>query len=220
MNKSLTPMQRSLNLWAIILIIWSVYRTKLQLPEWFDEFIAKPIVFLLPVIWYIKKYEQKPFFKSVYLAKENLFKNIKVVFFIGLLLTGSALLANYFNQSGVNIFQNFFTFTPTKLGLIIAISLATAISEEILSRGFILKRLYEDSKNIYSASFLSSVLFLILHVPILFTTPNIQGNLILLILTTDFILGMVNSFLAIEGKNLVSPILVHALYNLAIILYI
>ena len=59
MKSKVTATQRALNLWAVILIIWSVYRAKFRLPEWLDEFIAKPLVFILPVYYYIRKIEKK-----------------------------------------------------------------------------------------------------------------------------------------------------------------
>ena len=220
MKKSLSPMQRALNLWAIVLILWSVYRTKLQLPEWFDELIAKPLIFIVPVYLYIQNFETKPFFESIYLTRKNVFNNVKTALAIGVLLTGTAIAANYFRHGSFSLSTELFRMGTLKLLFIIILSLATAFSEELLSRGFILKRLFEDSNNIYSASFLSSILFLVLHIPILLTNNQLGGSLILLFFMTDFILSMVNSFLYLEGKNLVAPILVHAFYNLAIIFYI
>ncbi|OGK16508.1 hypothetical protein A2690_04120 [Candidatus Roizmanbacteria bacterium RIFCSPHIGHO2_01_FULL_39_12b] len=220
MKKPLSPMQKALNLWAIVLILWSVYRTKLALPEWFDEFVAKPLVFVLPVYFYIRNFELKPFFESIYLTRANLFNNVKIALGIGVLLTGSAVAANYFRHGTFSFSNTLFNVGAQNLPIIVIISLATAISEELLSRGFLLKRLYEDSGNIYASSFLSSILFLVLHIPILFTNIQLQGSLILLFLMTDFILSMVNSFLFLDGKNLISPILVHTFYNLAIILYV
>ncbi|KXK10828.1 MAG: hypothetical protein UZ22_OP11002000589 [Microgenomates bacterium OLB23] len=71
MNNKASTIQRVLNVWAIVLIIWSIYRTKLALPEWFDELIAKPLVFVLPVYYSIIKYEQKPFFEQIWLKKKD-----------------------------------------------------------------------------------------------------------------------------------------------------
>ena len=65
MKSKVTSTQRALNLWAIILIIWAVYRAKFKLPVWFDEFIAKPLVFVLPVYYYVKNIEKKPFFSAI-----------------------------------------------------------------------------------------------------------------------------------------------------------
>ena len=111
-------------------------------------------------------------------------------------------------------------FSLENLAFIAVLALATGISEEILSRGFILKRLYEESKNIYTSSFFASILFFFLHVPILFTNVKLTGNTLLMVLTTDMILSLVNSFAFLERRNLIVPILIHTFYNLSIILFI
>ncbi|MEK9179379.1 MAG: hypothetical protein AAB893_02835, partial [Patescibacteria group bacterium] len=51
--------ERMLTIWGIIVIIWSFFRAYLQPPVWFSEFIAKPMVFLLPILFYIKRFEPK-----------------------------------------------------------------------------------------------------------------------------------------------------------------
>jgi membrane protease YdiL (CAAX protease family) len=99
-------------------------------------------------------------------------------------------------------------------------ALATGISEEILSRGFVLKRLYEDSKNILTSSFFASILFFFLHVPILFTNIKLTGNLLLFFMVTDIILSLFNSFVFLIRKSLFLPIFIHALYNITLLLFI
>ncbi|MFS8158756.1 MAG: type II CAAX prenyl endopeptidase Rce1 family protein [Candidatus Roizmanbacteria bacterium] len=215
-----SSIQRMLNVWAIILIVWSIYRTKLQLPEWFDEFIAKPMVFILPVYWYINKYEKGNFLQNIGLSKKNLSKNLVFGLLIGMAFAGAGLASNYVKHHGFDFTGTLLAGSPSSLIYILLLALATAITEEIVSRGFVLKRLYEDAKNIYSASFLSSILFLILHIPILFTKPDLSGSLILLFLGTDLLLSLITSLLFLESNNLLAAILVHALYNIAIILYI
>ncbi|OGK16789.1 hypothetical protein A2862_02035 [Candidatus Roizmanbacteria bacterium RIFCSPHIGHO2_01_FULL_38_41] len=217
MSKNISPLQQVLNVWAIILIIWSVYRTKVLLPEWFDEFIAKPVVFILPVYIFIKKFEQKPFLQQIWLKIHNSLGDIYISLFLGGVFASSALFANYARYGDFQFAKEFFS---NKFLIVLLIPFATSISEEILSRGFILKRLYEDSKNMYSSSFLASILFLILHIPILFTIPGLSGSLLLLFLATDFILSLVNSFIYLDRKSLLAPILIHAFYNIAILLYI
>ncbi|MEX1052644.1 MAG: CPBP family glutamic-type intramembrane protease, partial [Patescibacteria group bacterium] len=153
--------EKSLNIWAIVLIIWSIYRAKFgtSLPLWFDEFIAKPLVFILPVYLFIKYIEKTAFLKSINFIKKNILKEI----FIGLIIGITFLFMLYFGYSskeGVQVtnFVNIFA-KPWYLIYIILISFATSISEEVLSRGFILKRLYETSKNIYTSSIFASILF-------------------------------------------------------------
>jgi len=137
---------------------------------------------------------------------------------IGLIFSLSAILANALKFKKIVFLQN--PISAESFVLIILIALATGISEEILSRGFVLKRLYQESKNIYTSSFFSSILFLFLHVPILFTNYKLTGDQLLLFLGTDLMLSLVNSFVFLERKNLMVPILIHAFYNLSIILFV
>lgn len=218
MKSKVTPTQRALNLWAVILIIWAVYRAKFKLPEWFDEFIAKPLVFIVPVYYYIKRIEKKSFFPALDFKFKITLPDLLISVAIGLIFSSTAILANAIKLNKFVLFQNKFD-VETILFLVLT-ALATGISEEILSRGFILKRLYEESKNIYYSSFFSSILFLFLHVPILFTNYKLTGDQLLLFLGTDLMLSLVNSFIFLDRKSLIVPILIHTFYNLSIILFV
>lgn len=215
-----SPIQKVLNVWAIVLIIWSVYRAyfKTELPIFFDEFIAKPAVFLIPVFYYITKVEKKNFFSAIDLKSENLLKNIFLGLAIGFVFFLSGTLGIFLKSQNVaSIFsnQNF-----AMIGSFLLIAIATSISEEVLSRGFVLKRLYEESKNAFSSSFFTSILFFFLHVPILFTNDKIVGTLLLKVMFTDLILSLAVSFIYLERRNLLLPILIHAFYNLSLYLFI
>ncbi|MBI2641504.1 CPBP family intramembrane metalloprotease [Candidatus Roizmanbacteria bacterium] len=218
MKSKVTPTQRALNLWAIVLIIWAIYRAKFKMPEWFDEFIAKPSVFILPVYYYVTKVEKKAFLEAINLKLKFILSDLMVAFSIGGVFVLSAILANFIKFKKFIFLQQ--TFNPQDVLLIVAIALATGISEEILSRGFILKRLYEESKNIYTSSFFASILFFFLHIPILFTKASITGNLLLTIMGTDLALSLINSFIFLETRNLIVPILIHAFYNLSIVFFL
>lgn len=217
MKSKVTSTQRALNLWAIILIIWAVYRAKFRLPVWFDEFIAKPLVFILPVYYYIKRIEKKDFFSALDLKFKVTFSDILTTLLIGGIFSFSAILANILKYKKFVFWQQV---NGENLLLLIALALATGISEEILSRGFVLKRLYEESKNIYTSSFFASILFLFLHIPILFTNYKLTGDMLLLFLGTDLVLSLVNSFMFLQRKSLIVPILIHAFYNLSVIFFV
>lgn len=219
MQHKVTNTQKALNIWAIILIIWSIYRTKYHFPEWFDEFIAKPLIFILPIFIYIKSIEKKSFFSNLYLKTKGLWNELSLGLVVGLTFLISII-------SGDFIKYHSFSFLTVKLSssnlifLTLSIAFATAISEEILSRGFILKRLYEESKNIYKATFFSSILFFFIHVPNLFANNNINGNILIAFICLDFILSIVNSIIFLERKSLFLPILIHTFYNFSLILFV
>ena len=217
MKSKVTSTQRALNLWAIILIIWAVYRAKFKLPVWMDEFIAKPLVFILPVYYYVKRIEKKDIFSALDLKFKVTFSDILTTLLIGGIFSFSAILANVLKYKKFVFWQQA---SGENLLLLIALALATGISEEILSRGFVLKRLYEESKNIYTSSFFASILFLFLHIPILFTNYKLTGDMLLLFLGTDLVLSLVNSFMFLQRRSLIVPILIHAFYNLSVIFFI
>ncbi len=218
MKQKISPTQKALNLWAVILIIWSIYRANVRMPEWFDEFIAKPLVFILPVYYYIKNVDKKEFFSSLLIKPKELGKDILFGLGIGGVFFITALFANFVK------FNRFFSLnvslTPQTIMFISLTALATGISEEILSRGFVLKKLYDESKNIYTSSFFASILFFFLHVPILFTNAKIVGSTLIVFMATDLILSLVNSFLYLDRKSLVLPILIHAMYNISLTFFI
>lgn len=216
MKEKTSPVQKALNLWAMILIVWAIYRAKFTMPEVFDEFIAKPLVFVLPVIYYIKNIDKKPIFKSLYL---NFKINIIIRDLFHSLLVGGAFavaifLAFYIREKKIILLDNFPGISYFLVMFFTA--LATGLTEEILSRGFILKKLYEESKNIYSSTFFASVLFFFLHVPMLFTDPKINGSILLMFMTIDLLLSMINGIIFLWRKSLIAPILIHTFYNLII----
>jgi len=217
-KKEISSTQKALNLWAVILIIWSIYRTYLKLPEWFDEFIAKPSVFVLPVLIYIRSVEKKEILSSLFINHnfKSFLKEFFISFGVGLILLLTALISVYLRFKKVGLFGNFPDIN--QFGLIVVMALATGITEEILSRGFILKRLYEESKNVYSSTFFASILFFFLHVPILFSNNRINGQMLLMFMVTDLLLSMVTGLIMIQRKSLTVPILIHAFYNVVVAL--
>src|SRR3989344_5192402 len=213
--KSVSRTQQVLNVYGVILILWSVYRWKLAMPEWFDELLAKPFIFVLPVYWYITHRENKSFLQDIWLHTKKLSGDMYIGLSIGAVFIISAFFVQYIKHSQFAI--DFLMSRGFIVGVVLAF--ATALSEEILSRGFILKKFYEESKNIYLSAFNASVLFIILHIPILFTIPDLRGTLLIIVLMTDFTLSLINSFIFLDRKSLLAPILIHAIYNIAILMY-
>ena len=216
MKKQLSPIQKMLNAWAVSMIIWSLYRAYLgtSMPIWIDELIAKPLVFLVPIYYYITQIEKQDFLKGV----DFTFKNIKKHIVFGLLIGGvfftTGMVVQYVKTGGLGLLP------ITTMLYFALIALASSFSEEILSRGFILKRLYEDSGSMISSVFIASFLFFFLHIPILFTNPNIYGFTLIQVMITDLLLSFTVSLLYLQRKHIIVPILLHAFYNLSIYLFI
>lgn len=213
-NSSLEPIYR---LWGWILITWSLYRYFLKLPEWADEFIAKPLVFVAPVFWYILKKEKRTL-ESVGLTGKNFFNSVYIGLGFGMVFAIEGIAAHAIKYGSVDV-NPIAAFRDYGF-LLIVVSLATAFCEEVLSRGFIFNRIYEKTKNLPYAAVMGSVLFVLLHIPILVTTTKLTGMTLVLFFITDFVLAFANSMLFVSTGSLVAPILVHIFWNMTVALYL
>jgi membrane protease YdiL (CAAX protease family) len=204
-------------LWAWILLVWCLYRYFVKLPEWADEFIFKPLVFVAPVIWYVRN-KEKQSIATLGLTWRNFFTSVYIGLGFGIVFALEGLAAHVIKYGKLDVnpiaaFQQYGFF-------LIILSLATAFSEELLSRGFVFSRIYEKTKNLAYSSVVSTVMFMLLHVPILVTTTKLQGMTLILFFVTDFVLATANSLLYYNTGSLVAPILVHIFWNMTVALYL
>jgi len=217
-NKS-SPTQKMLFWWGLVLFVWSAYRFQFttSLGIYFDEFIAKPLVFVLPVIYYAKRVEKKNFFEAVSLRSKNFGQDVVLGLGVGL----SFLLILFFSIGPAGL-QSRFThlITTQNIAIVILTAFATSIAEEILSRGFVLKRLYAESQNMFTSSFFASILYFFLRVPILFSNDKIVGRALLGMMFADVLFSLAISFVFLTRKSLTLPILIHAFYILCLYLYL
>lgn len=213
-KKSAEPIYR---VWAWILLAWGLYRYFVRLPEWADEFVIKPLVFAAPVVWYVIKKEKRPL-RSIGLTFDNFFKSMYIGLGFGAIFAAEGLLAHVIKYGRIEV-DPIAVFKQYGFFLLI-MSLATAFSEELLSRGFVFNRLYEKTGNLARAAFIGAVMFLFLHVPILVTINKLTGMTLVLFFVTDFILAIANSVLFSQTRSLVAPILVHVFWNMTVALYL
>lgn len=204
--------------WGWILLFWSLYRYFIHLPEAFDELFFKPLVFVLPVLWYVLRYEKRTL-ASLGIHAKNFGLSLGAGLLFGCMFIAEGMIANYMKFGTITI-------TPIQAVSIYGIpgifllSLATAFSEELLNRGFLFQRLHEKTKNVSYATFMSTILFVLLHVPILLTTLKLQGVMLVLFFMTNLILGLTNSLLMYNTRSLVAPILVHVFWNMTVALFL
>lgn len=212
--RSLEPVY---SLWGWILLIWCVYRAVFKFPEWTDEFIAKPLVFVAPVLWYVLVKEKRKL-DSLGLTTKNIFNSVYIGLGFGLVFAIEGLMAHMmkygkFEVMPIAAFHTYGFF-------LIVISLATAFTEELLSRGFVFNRIYEKTKNLPYAATIGALMFVALHVPILATSNQLHGVTLILFFVTDVILALANSLLFSTTNSLVAPILVHLFWNMTVALYL
>lgn len=198
-----------------LLIVWGFYRFLFQLPESIEELFIKPVVWLVPVFYLVKKEHQG--LESLGITIKNLFPAVYYALGLGVFFVMEALIVNFLKYGGqFNLGANIgnLPLLPA-LGL----SFATAISEEIAFRGYIFTRVWKFINNEVYANILTSLFWALIHVPITIFVWKLDftAALIYLFLTTLF--GIGSAFVYARTKNILSPILLHVLWQWPIILF-
>lgn len=198
--------------WAWLLLAWALYRYFFKFPEWTDEFLFKPLIFVAPVIWYVVK-KEKASLSSIGLTGRNFFRNLLIGLGVSAIFIGEGIMANIYKH-GHLVLQPIASIASYGIPFLLVLSLATAFTEELLSRGFLLSRLYEQTKKVWYAVIVSTLMFMAFHIPILATTLKFQGPTLILFFWTTLSLGIINSIFYLQTKSLVVPILVHLFWNI------
>lgn len=198
-----------------LLIVWGFYRFLFQLPESIEELFIKPIVWLVPVFYLVKKERQG--LESLGITIKNLFPAVYYALGLGAFFVMEALIVNFLKYGGqFNLGANI---GSLPLLPALGLSFATAISEELAFRGYVFTRVWTFLKNEMLANILTSLFWALIHVPItIFVWKlDMSSALIYLLLTTLF--GVGSAFVYARTKNIVSPILLHVLWQWPIILF-
>lgn len=214
MRKPKTVTQKVLFIWGIIILLWSYYRIVFQttLPIWFDEWIAKPIVFLIPVFLYITRTEHQSFLKGVGLNGHDMFAKMKWGIIVGLCFFGIGIISHVRSSTPFQISA----FTVISF---IGISLATTVTEETVSRGFVLQRLLQETKSPVIAIFNATLLHIFLRIPILFSVSNLTGVTIMTIMGADILMSIIVSLLFLKRKSLYPVLAARFFYTLTLYLF-
>ncbi len=207
--------KRAVYLAVYLLIVWGFYRFLFKFPDEIEELIIKPIVWLLPVIYLIKL--EKVGLSSLGITFKNLFPAIYYGLGLGAFFIMEAVFVNFIKYGGQFDLGANIGVLPLLPAL--GLSFATAISEEITFRGYIFTRVWTFVKNEMLANVLTSLFWAMIHVPVtIFVWKlSLSDSLLYLFLTTLF--GVGSSFVYARTKNIVSPILLHVLWQWPIILF-
>ncbi len=197
-----------------LLIIWAFYRFLFQFPTEIEELIIKPIVWLAPIFYFLKK--EKLGFYSIGLTFKKFFPSIYFSLALGAVFVGEAVLINYAKYHGLN-FQANTGLIPLMPSL--GISFVTALSEELTFRGYIFNRLLLVLKNEVLANVIQTLLWTAIHVPIAFFVLklDVTSGIVYLFLTAMF--GFGSAFIFNKTKNVFGSIVLHVLWEWPIILF-
>lgn len=211
-------LSRTYTIWGLIVIVWALYRAYIHLPEWVDELVTKPLVFLGPVFYFVLVKERRTL-ASLGLIKAKFMRDVYLGLGFALLFTIEGIIANLAKYGGFSIMPKI---PLQSISLITAsiLALATAFSEETLIRGFFYTRLKEAYGNELKAMILASLMYLLLLVPAILFLTHLSGTTLVIFVMTNLVMSFANTMIFNELKSLTVPILIHAFWNMAVVLYL
>ena len=199
---------------AYLLVVWGFYRFLFKFPEEIEDLIIKPILWLVPVFFLVKK--EKLGLKSVGITLKNLFPSIYLVLTLGVFFAVLGFVVNFFKYGEINFAAN--------LGQIsfynaLFLSFITGFSEEITFRGYLFNRVWSILGSEWKANLLVSFVWALIHLPIaiFWWDLNLYGTLGILLITTLF--GIGSSYVFARTKNVFASIFLHVLWGWPIILF-
>lgn len=199
---------------AYLIIVWAFYRFIFQFPSDIEELVIKPIIWLLPLFYFVRKEHES--IASLGITLKNFFPAVYLSIGLGSVFAIEALLANYLKYGSFNFGANIGSLPlMSSLGL----SFATAFSEETAFRGYIYNRLATVLKGEWGANIIQTVVWTGIHVPIAFFVwkYTLAEAVIYLLITGLFGLG--SAFVFNRTKNIFGSIFLHVLWEWPIILF-
>lgn len=231
MRTQLPQLKSVIWLYAFLFVVWGFYRALFKLPEEVEELVLKPILWLGPLVWLLRKEAvglptdrvlPRALAVAQALAKvgwttKNLFKSIYLAIGLGVLFAAVGVLVNILKY-GQATFSSL-GFTGASLLVALGISLATAISEETVFRGFIFARILKVSKHELFANVVTSLGWGIIHIPVLVFAYKLGLSDVSLRFFLTTIFGLGSAFVFARTGNIVSSVLLHVLWSWPIILF-
>lgn len=210
--------ERVFTIWGIVVILWSFYRVQTHFSEGLDELIFKPLIFLGPMLWYVLQIEKRRI-SSIGIAKGHLRRDVVLGLIFGMVFVGEAIVTNFAKTGRFSLVPAMPVGIITLIS-ILGLGLVTSIVEETFVRGFLFTRLKEGYKSELKALVVSTGMYFLLLVPVVFTVLHLTGTSLLLFTITNFIISFTNTMIFNETKTLTVPVMIHWFWNVVVGLYL
>lgn len=199
-----------------VFMVWSVYRFVFRLPYWLDELFFKPLIWILPMFFLVRKVEKRPLFTSLGFGGKNFQNSLLVilglVFFVG--LEGITLGLIRHRSSLPEIVASI----PFSSQVSIFVYLITALVEETLFRGYFFSRLWEVFENSKKANLVATLGFILIHLPISLFYLKFGPIQIIAYFILLLIMSLGSGWLFSLTYNTVPSVFWHFLWNWQVIL--
>ena len=195
---------------AMWVLAWILKTSFFDRAEWFVSplgsflywIVMKLLIWILPSFFILKKWGLK--FYDIFRTRNN--KWLLWGLMIGLALTALNILFNRMTKQ--NLFSFSFTFSFLNAAIV------APILEEILFRAVILRGL-EQNFTFRISNIMTSILFLLIHIPGWFFMGSLSSNLLGYTGISIFVLGIIFGFASKKGESVKASIIVHMLNNIS-----
>lgn len=211
-NKT-NSIKTALQVYFVVFLVWTVYRFIFSFPIWIDELLVKPVLFLAPPFLFLKKGES---LKKYFPLKGETFLTLKKGTLFGMVYSLVAIWFNYLKYGRINLS----TFGLEGLGMLVflGLGLVTALVEETLFRGYLLKKLLTGWQDEWLAVSVNGLMFALIHLPILVISANSAGAILVQLILT-LIVGWGNGVLRLRTQSILAPVLSHLFWGTSIYLF-
>ncbi len=196
-----------------LLIVWSLYRVNFKFSDVIEELYVKPIIWLLPFLYILPKGKIK--LSELGITLKNLFPSVYLSIALGVGFAFLGLISNIAKYRGIDFEANI---GPLFVGSSILLSFATAATEELVFRGYLLGAFIKRYKEGLSTVIIA-LLWTGIHAPISYFVWGMNGTQIAVYLGLTFIYGLGASILFLKTKNIAAPIFLHVLWEWPIVLF-
>jgi membrane protease YdiL (CAAX protease family) len=209
-KKHLQVWHRVIGIYTFALVVWGFFRLLSPLPIWIEEVFVKAVVFGLPVFLVVLNKEKKDL-TSLGISTKNFFESVYLGLSLGAFFWFFGQLSNFIRHKGVLTLREIQPTSP-EFGGFLLLALITAWWEELLFMGYILNRLLKVISAEWKVALITSTMFSLVYIPNMIVKGVSIWQMLLQIILL-FSLGLGNSILMLRTKNLIAPILSHALWG-------
>lgn len=197
-----------------LLVVWGFWRLLFQAPDPWEELLVKPLVWLLPLAYVLKR--EKQGLASIGVTTKGLFPTLYFTLMLGAVFLMIGFLTNYLKYSSFS-FNAMIASTDFTTALIL--SFFTAVTEELVFRGYFFTRLETLVQSEWTANLLVSVGWVLIHMPIAIFDWKLMPMALLSYIAVIFVFSIGATFVFARTRNVFAASLLHVLWQWPVILY-
>lgn len=196
-----------------LLTVWGFYRLLFILPEVQEGLILKPIIWLIPLFLMIRHDKDKQMALGIYF--QNTKKTLILLISLCAVFIFVGFLGNFLKYSSITLSSNISS--EVLAGLLL--SIAVAITEEIVFRGYFLSKLVALTQREIASNIITTTGWVLIHLPaaVLDLRLSAENLIIYLILISLYSFGV--GIVYLRTKNILAPIFLNVFWQLPIIIF-